>query len=94
MQVLPRWTRGPLLTLAVLAIVELLARAGFRIAVPAAFYAVAIVYAGYEGGARSGLVSAGLALLYGAYFLASPGPGLSLAHATTSPGLVNQRAGP
>jgi hypothetical protein len=76
---------GQVVTLAALAALEALARAGLRIGSPAAVYLWAVAYAALCGGLVSGLVSAALATAYGLYFLiardnAAQGPAAIAVH--------------
>ncbi|MGH7510683.1 MAG: ATP-binding protein [Gemmatimonadales bacterium] len=65
--------RGPLITLAIAIGFDLLARNGFPIAHPLPFLMLAVVYSGYLGGLRPGLISAVLAFLYALHFLSQSG---------------------
>src|SRR5258706_793985 len=67
-----RHVRGPIVTLGVAALCELLAHTPLRIANPPAFFVLAVVFAAFDGGLRAGLVSAALAWVYIAYFFAEP----------------------
>ncbi|HEU4525850.1 MAG TPA: ATP-binding protein, partial [Gemmatimonadales bacterium] len=64
---------GPLLTLGVLIVLDLLTRAGAPLSVPFAILLFTVVVSGYLGGLRTALISAVLTVLYGVHFLAEPG---------------------
>jgi PAS domain S-box-containing protein len=74
-----RWTRiwsrfgGPLLTVAAVAVIELLSETVRRIADPHAVLLLATVYSTFNGGLRQGLISAGITAVYLAYFFSVPG---------------------
>lgn len=60
---------GPAITLAVAAAIEILTQTGHRIPTPPAILNLAIVFAAYRGGMRSGLASTVIAWSYTAYFV-------------------------
>ena len=64
---------GPLLTLAVLIVLDLLARAGMPLLEPFPVLLFTVAISGYLGGLRTALVSAVLTVLYGVHFFAEPG---------------------
>ena len=64
---------GPLVTVGTLAAVELLTRWVITIPNPAPLYLLAVTYAAYIGGLRSGLVSAAITLAYSLFFFSEPG---------------------
>ncbi len=66
-------TTGPLITLAVIFVIELLDRTAFHIPNPAPIYLAAVVYAAFSGGLVSGLVSGVLTMIYAYYFFSIPG---------------------
>lgn len=71
---LPASAHGPLVTLLAIGAVELLVRAGIlNIPNPAALVLIGVVYAGYGGGLRAGMISALLAVLYALFFYSVPG---------------------
>jgi two-component system cell cycle sensor histidine kinase/response regulator CckA len=82
--------RGPLLTLGTAIVFDQMARHGLHFAHPFAFLLLTVVYSGYSGGVRPGLISAILTLLYAIHFLADPGSILhyTQANAYTLMGLV------
>ena len=57
----------------VLIAIELLDKTLFKIPNPAPIYLIALVYAAFTGGLPSGLVSAGITLLYAVYYFSTPG---------------------
>ncbi|MHB8742384.1 MAG: EAL domain-containing protein [Sulfuricaulis sp.] len=63
---------GPLLALLAIASLELLTRVGFRIPNPPAVLLLIVAFAAFYGGTISGLVSAGIAWFYIAYFFSIP----------------------
>jgi two-component system cell cycle sensor histidine kinase/response regulator CckA len=65
--------RGPLLTLALAIVFDLMARNGLPVPQPFPFLLLTVVYAGYSGGLRPGLISGLLTLLYAVHFLSEPG---------------------
>jgi PAS domain S-box-containing protein len=71
--------RGPLLTLALAIVFDLLARNNLPVSHPFVFLLLTVVYATYSGGVRSGVFSGILLILYAAHFLSLPG---SLLHYT------------
>jgi GAF domain-containing protein len=72
-----RQLAGPLATLGVLAGLELLALAGFRIPSPTPVYLLAVIYAAAASGLVPGLASAALCIIFEIWLL--PGPGQALA---------------
>jgi PAS domain S-box-containing protein len=68
-----RHIRGPMVTLAIAVISELLAHTPLRLSNPPAFFVLAVAFAAFDGGIRGGLVSSALALAYIVYFFAEPG---------------------
>ncbi len=64
---------SPILTVVVLIAIELLDKTLFKIPNPAPIYLTTVVYAAFSGGLHSGLVSAGITLLYAVYYFSSPG---------------------
>ena len=64
---------GPLLTLAALIVLDLLARAGTPVLEWFPVLLLTVVISGYLGGLRTALISAVLTVLYGIHFLAEPG---------------------
>src|SRR5512145_1815364 len=64
---------GPLLTLAALIVLDLLARAGTPLLEPFPVLLLTVVISAYLGGLRTALISAVLTVLYGVHFLAEPG---------------------
>jgi PAS domain S-box-containing protein len=64
---------GPLVTAAAAVALELLSRTVFWVPNPQAVFLPATVYSTLSGGIRPGLISAGIALLYLAYFVSAPG---------------------
>ncbi|HEY7502545.1 MAG TPA: response regulator [Gemmatimonadales bacterium] len=64
---------GPLLTLAALIALDLLARSGTPVLEPFPVLLLTVVISAYLGGLRTALVSAVLTVLYGVHFLAEPG---------------------
>ena len=69
--------RGPLLTLAVTIVLDQLARRGLPVAQPFPALLLTVVYSGYSGGVRAGVLSAVLTVLYALHFLSYPGQILS-----------------
>ncbi len=67
-----RHVRGPIVTVAIAALIEALAPTPLRLANPPALFVLAVVFAAFDGGVRAGLVSAVLAWAYIAYFFAQP----------------------
>ncbi|HEV8582940.1 MAG TPA: PAS domain S-box protein [Thermoanaerobaculia bacterium] len=69
------WVRfsGPILTLALAALMALLVKTPLHVANPPALFMLAIVFSGFSGGLISGLISAGIAWTYTAYFFSQPG---------------------
>lgn len=66
--------RAALLTCALIAAIETLARYGIlKISDPPALALIAVIDAGYSAGLRAGLLSAALAVLYGLHFFSPPG---------------------
>ena len=65
--------RGPLLTLATAILFDQMARRGLPLPHPFVFLLLTVLYSGYSGGVRPGLISAVLTLLYAVHFLAEPG---------------------
>ncbi len=63
---------GPLLAVMAIAGLELLAQVGLRIPNPPAILLLIVAFAAFYGGTVSGLVSAGIACLYFAYFFSIP----------------------
>ncbi len=63
-----RYLVGPLLTLAVLILIEAISRSFFAIPNPAVIYFTAVVFAAFHGGIGPGLVSAAITLIYAAWF--------------------------
>ncbi|MFU8860098.1 MAG: PAS domain S-box protein [Cyclonatronaceae bacterium] len=64
---------GPLLTVMLLILIELLTSNWLAIHNPAPLYITAIVYSAFKGGLRSGLVSALITVLYASYYFSEPG---------------------
>jgi two-component system cell cycle sensor histidine kinase/response regulator CckA len=64
---------GPLLTLATLIVLDLLARAGTPMLQPFPLLLLTVVISAYLGGLRTALISAVLTVLYGVHFFAQPG---------------------
>ncbi|HEY9796999.1 MAG TPA: PAS domain S-box protein [Leptolyngbyaceae cyanobacterium] len=64
---------SPILTVVVLIVIELLDKTLFKIPNPAPLYLPAVVYTAFSGGLPSGLVSAGITLLYAVYYFSTPG---------------------
>lgn len=64
---------GPVLTLAVVAAIELLGRVAFKIPNPPAILLMVVVSSAFTGGLRPGLISAAIAWTYFAYFFSIPG---------------------
>ena len=67
-----REVSGPLLTLGVAAVIELLSRTAFKIPNPPAFLLLMVVFSGFRAGLRSGLISAAAAWVYFAYYFSVP----------------------
>jgi PAS domain S-box-containing protein len=65
--------RGPLLTLAMAIVFDVMARRSLPFAHPFPFLLLTVVYSGYSGGLRPALISGLLTLLYGVHFLSEPG---------------------
>lgn len=63
---------GPLLTLGVAAVIELLSRTAFKIPNPPAFLLLMVVLSAFRAGLRSGLISAAVAWAYFAYYFSIP----------------------
>ena len=64
---------GPLLTLAALIVLDLLARSGTPVLEPFPVLLLTVVISAYLGGLRTALISAVLTVLYGVHFFADPG---------------------
>jgi two-component system, cell cycle sensor histidine kinase and response regulator CckA len=64
---------GPLLTLAALIVLDLLARSGTPLVEPFPVLLLTVAVSAYLGGLRTALVSAVLTVLYGVHFFAEPG---------------------
>jgi hypothetical protein len=64
---------GPLLTLAALILMDLVAREGMPILHPFQILLLTVVVSAYLGGLRTALISAALTVLYGVHFFAEPG---------------------
>lgn len=64
---------GPLLAVIVIALLEILGGAGFRIPNPPAILLLIVAFSAFYGGTRSGLVSAVVAWAYFAYHFSIPG---------------------
>jgi PAS domain S-box-containing protein len=64
---------GPLLTLATIALIELLSRTVFRVPTPGAALLVPVAYSAFRGGRLAGLASATLMLGYLLYVRSNPG---------------------
>ncbi len=62
----------PVLTLGVVAVIELFSRTPFRIPNPPAFLLMMVVFSAFRGGVRSGLISAVVAWVYFAYYFSNP----------------------
>ena len=73
---------GPLLTLAVLIVLDLLARAGTPLAEPFPLLLLTVAISGYLGGLRTALISAVGTVVYAVHFLAEPGMPLDCASAS------------
>jgi two-component system cell cycle sensor histidine kinase/response regulator CckA len=69
-----RWGRwsGPLLSLGLIALFEILRHTPLRVSNPPAFLGLAIVFTGFTGGLRQALASAFLSWAYTAYFFSGP----------------------
>jgi two-component system cell cycle sensor histidine kinase/response regulator CckA len=65
--------RGPLLTLAMAIVFDVLARNNHPIAHPFPFLLITVIYSAYSGGLRPGLISAVVTLLYAVHYLSEPG---------------------
>lgn len=63
---------GPIITLALAALTELLIGTQLHIANPPAFFILAIVFSAFSGGLKPGLISAAIAWVYVAYFFSQP----------------------
>src|SRR5215207_4123223 len=64
---------GPLLTLAAIILIDLVARQGMPILYPFPILLLTVVISAYLGGLRTALISAALTVLYGVHFFAEPG---------------------
>ena len=64
---------GPLLTLAAIILLDILARSGTPVLYPFPVLLLTVVVAAYLGGLRTSLISAVLTVLYGVHFFAEPG---------------------
>jgi two-component system, cell cycle sensor histidine kinase and response regulator CckA len=64
---------GPLLTLATLIVLDLLARSGTPLLEPFPVLLLTVAVSAYLGGLRTALISAVLTVLYGVHFFAEPG---------------------
>ena len=64
---------GPLLTVLVIAGIEILARAGFRIPNPPAILLLTVAFSAFYSGTQSGLISALMSWVYFAYHFSIPG---------------------
>jgi diguanylate cyclase (GGDEF)-like protein/PAS domain S-box-containing protein len=64
---------GPLLALIAIAIIDILARTGFKIPNPPAILLLIVAFSAFYGGTRSGLISSVMAWLYFAYYFSIPG---------------------
>ncbi len=64
---------GPLLTLAVIILLDILTRSGTPVLYPFPVLLLTVVLSGYLGGLRTALISAVLTVLYGVHFFAEPG---------------------
>lgn len=65
--------RPLLLTVGLLAAVELLSRLGIPLLDPAIIFVIAVSYAAFKGGISAGLISSALSFAYALYFFALPG---------------------
>lgn len=72
-EILPKRLLGPLFTLVLVAIVELLVNTKLRVALPFPLLFLSIALSGSLGGLRSALNSAFLTWLYAAYYFSLPG---------------------
>ena len=68
--------RGPLLTTIAAAVLVVLERTPLYVPNPGTILAAVVAYAAFLGGVRSGLVSAGIALIYSAYFFTVTDPSI------------------
>jgi two-component system, cell cycle sensor histidine kinase and response regulator CckA len=64
--------RGPLLTLVLAIVFDLMARNQLQLTHPFAFLLLTVVYSTYSGGLRPGLISGLLTILYAVHFLSEP----------------------
>src|SRR3972149_6279991 len=64
---------GPLLAVSAIALVEVLARTGFKIPNPPAILLLIVAFSAFYGGMASGMASAAMAWLYFGYFFSMPG---------------------
>ncbi|MCR4301108.1 MAG: EAL domain-containing protein [Sulfuricaulis sp.] len=64
---------GPVLAVIVIAAIELLKTAGYRIPNPPAILLLVVAFSAFYGGTRSGLISALLSWIYFAYYFSIPG---------------------
>ncbi len=67
-----REVSGPVLTLGLATVIELLSRTPFRIPNPPAFLLMMVVFSAFHAGLRSGLISAAVAWAYFAYYFSIP----------------------
>jgi PAS domain S-box-containing protein len=67
-----REATGPLLTVSVAAVIELLSRTPFKIPNPPAFLLLMVVFSAFRAGLRSGVISALAAWGYFAYYFSEP----------------------
>ena len=67
------YVRGPLLTLAIAIVFDVLARNAHPIAHPFPFLLLTVVYSTYSGGLKPGLISALVTLVYAVHYLSEPG---------------------
>jgi PAS domain S-box-containing protein len=67
------YVRGPLLTLAVVILFDILRRNDLPIAQPFPILLLTVIYATYSGGIRPGVISALVTLVYALHFLSEPG---------------------
>jgi two-component system cell cycle sensor histidine kinase/response regulator CckA len=65
--------KGPLLTLATMILFNELTRHGFQVSHPFVFLLLTVVYSTYSGGARPGIISGVLMILYALGYLSTPG---------------------
>jgi diguanylate cyclase (GGDEF)-like protein/PAS domain S-box-containing protein len=68
-----RKVSGPLAAVLVIAVIEILARSGFRIPNPPAILILVVAFSAFYGGTRAGLISALLAWLFFSYYFSIPG---------------------